>query len=349
MEIVHDEEGLRKYLTHAVRASEERPVLIDKFLEDAIEIDVDSIADGETVVIGGIMEHIEEAGVHSGDSACSLPPHSISGETVREIARQTKALAKELRVVGLMNVQFAIQKGEIYILEVNPRASRTIPFVSKAIGVPLAKLAAKVMAGRKLEDLGFTEDVTPRHISVKEAVFPFIKFPDVDTILGPEMKSTGEVMGIDTNFGKAFAKAQIAAGMMLPRAGKAFISVRDEDKNGVLPAARMLHEAGFNIVATGGTAEFLTRNAIPAETVLKINEGRPHVADLIKNGEIALVINTPLGAQSKADSFYIRRTALVYNIPYFTTLAAARAVAHAISHLIREDLSVRSLQEYHGR
>ncbi len=349
MEIVHDEEGLRKYLTHAVQASEERPVLIDKFLEDAIEIDVDAIADGDTVVIGGIMEHIEEAGVHSGDSACSLPPHSISGEAVREIARQTKALAKELRVVGLMNVQFAIQKGEIYILEVNPRASRTIPFVSKAIGVPLAKLAAKVMAGRKLADLGFTEDVTPRHISVKEAVFPFIKFPDVDTILGPEMKSTGEVMGIDVNFGKAFAKAQIAAGMMLPRAGKAFISVRDEDKNGVLPAARLLHDAGFNIVATGGTAEFLARNAVPAETILKINEGRPHVADLIKNGEIALVINTPIGAQSKADSFYIRRTALVYDIPYFTTLAAARAAAHAITYLIREDLSVRSLQEYHGR
>ena len=349
MEIVHDEEGLRKYLTHAVQASEERPVLIDKFLEDAIEIDVDAIADGETVVVGGIMEHIEEAGVHSGDSACSLPPHSIPGDAVREIARQTKALAKELRVVGLMNVQFAIQKGEIYILEVNPRASRTIPFVSKAIGVPLAKLAAKVMAGRKLADLGFTEDVTPRHVSVKEAVFPFIKFPDVDTILGPEMKSTGEVMGIDVNFGKAFAKAQIAAGMMLPRAGNAFISVRDEDKNGVLPAAQMLHEVGFHIVATGGTAEFLVRNAIPAETVLKINEGRPHVADRIKNGEIALVINTPLGAQSKADSFYIRRTALVYNIPYFTTVAAARAVAHAISHLIREDLSVYSLQEYHGR
>ena len=349
MEIVHDEEGLRKYLTHAVQASEERPVLIDKFLEDAIEIDVDAIADGDTVVIGGVMEHIEEAGVHSGDSACSLPAHSISGETVREIARQTKALAKELRVVGLMNVQFAIQKGEIYILEVNPRASRTIPFVSKAIGVPLAKLAAKVMAGRKLASLGFTEDVTPKHISVKEAVFPFIKFPDVDTILGPEMKSTGEVMGIDTNFGKAFAKAQIAAGMMLPRSGKAFISVRDEDKNGVLPAARMLHEAGFLIIATGGTAEFMTRNGIPAETVLKVNEGRPHVADLIKNGDVALVINTPLGAQSKADSFYIRRTALVYNIPYFTTLAAARAVAHAITHLIREDLTVRSLQEYHGR
>jgi carbamoyl-phosphate synthase large subunit len=349
MEIVHDEEGLRTYLAHAVQASEERPVLIDKFLEDAIEIDVDAIADGQTVVIGGIMEHIEEAGVHSGDSACSLPPHSIPGETVREIARQTKALARELRVVGLMNVQFAIQKGEIYILEVNPRASRTIPFVSKAIGVPLAKLAAKVMGGRKLADLGFTEDVLPRHVCVKEAVFPFIKFPDVDTILGPEMKSTGEVMGVDVNFGRAFAKAQIAAGMMLPREGKVFISVRDEDKNGVLPAARMLHDEGFRIVATGGTAHFLSRNDIPVETVLKVNEGRPHAADLIKNGEIALVINTPLGAQSKADSFYIRRTALVYNIPYFTTLAAARAVAHAISHLIKEDLSVRSLQEYHGR
>ncbi|MBI5420447.1 MAG: carbamoyl-phosphate synthase large subunit [Deltaproteobacteria bacterium] len=349
MEIVHDEEGLHKYLTHAVQASEERPVLIDKFLEDAIEIDVDAISDGETVVIGGVMEHIEEAGIHSGDSACSLPPHSIPNELVREIARQTKALARELRVVGLMNVQFALKKGEIFILEVNPRASRTVPFVSKAIGVPLAKLAAKVMTGRKLVDLGFTEDVTPAHISVKEAVFPFIKFPDVDTILGPEMKSTGEVMGIDVNFGRAFAKAQIAAGMMLPRGGRVFISVRDEDKDGVLPAARLLHESGFRIAATGGTAAFLGRKAIPAESVLKIQEGRPHVADLIKNGEIALVINTPLGAQSKADSFYIRRTALVYNIPYVTTLAAARAVAHAISHLIREDLGVRSLQEYHGR
>ena len=349
MEIVHDEEGLRKYLTDAVQASEERPVLVDRFLEDAIEIDVDAISDGEIVVIGGVMEHIEEAGVHSGDSACSLPPHSISAETVREIARQTKALAMELRVVGLMNVQFAIQKGEIFILEVNPRASRTIPFVSKAIGVPLAKLAAKVMAGKKLADLGFTEPVTPSHVSVKEAVFPFIKFPDVDTILGPEMKSTGEVMGIDTNFGKAFAKAQIAAGMMLPLAGTVFISVRDEDKNGVLPAARMLRESGFRIAATRGTAEFLAANGVPAEAVLKVNEGRPHIADRIKNGEIALVINTPLGAQSKADSYYIRRAALVYNIPYFTTLAAARAVSHAISHLIREELSVRSLQEYHGR
>ncbi|MGE5188717.1 MAG: carbamoyl-phosphate synthase large subunit [Gemmatimonadota bacterium] len=348
MEIVHDEEALRRYLADAVQASEERPVLVDKFLEDAIEIDVDAIADGETVVIGGIMEHIEEAGVHSGDSACSLPPHSISGETIDEISRQAKALAKELGVVGLMNVQFAIKAGDIHILEVNPRASRTIPFVSKAIGVPLAKLAAKVMVGRKLADLGFTRDVRPSHVSVKEAVFPFIKFPGVDTLLGPEMKSTGEVMGIDTKFGRAFAKAQIAAGTLLPLRGRVFVSVRDEDKDGVLPAARMLHGYGFLFTATRGTAEFLTRHGVPADPVMKVNEGRPNAADLIKNGEIALVINTPLGAQSKADSYYIRRTALVYNVPYFTTLAAARAAAHAIGHLLREDLSVRSLQEYHG-
>ncbi len=349
MEIVHDEEGLKRYLAGAVRASEDRPVLVDRFLEDAIEIDVDAISDGETVVVGGVMEHIEEAGVHSGDSACSLPPHSLSAETVREIVRQAKALAAELRVVGLMNVQFAIQRGEIFILEVNPRASRTVPFVSKATGVPLAKLAAKVMTGMKLPELGFTESVIPSHVSVKEAVFPFIKFPDVDTILGPEMKSTGEVMGIDANFGRAFAKAQIAAGMMLPREGTVFISVRDEDKLGILSAADMLRKQGFRIVATRGTAAVLSGNGIPAEIVLKVNEGRPNIADRIKNGEIALVVNTPLGAQSKTDSYYIRRAALVYNVPYFTTLAAAKAAAHAISHLEREELSVRSLQEYHGR
>jgi carbamoyl-phosphate synthase large subunit len=348
MEIVHDEEGLRRYLTEAVAASEAKPVLVDRFLEDAIEIDVDAISDGETVVVGGIMEHIEEAGVHSGDSACSLPPHSISRETIAEITRQTKALASELSVIGLMNVQFAIQRGRIFILEVNPRASRTIPFVSKAIGVPLAKLAAKVMAGRKLADLGFTSEVVPGHVCVKEAVFPFIKFPDVDTLLGPEMKSTGEVMGIDRTFGTAFAKAQIAAGMILPRSGKVFVSVRDEDKEGVLAAAEGLKRCGFSFVATRGTAAFLTARGVPCDTVRKVNEGRPHVADLIRNGEIALVINTPLGAQSKADSYYIRRASLVYNVPYFTTLAAARAVSLAISDLIADDLSVRSLQEYHG-
>jgi len=348
MEIVHDEEGLLKYLTEAVSASEAKPVLVDRFLEDAIEIDVDAISDGETVVVGGIMEHIEEAGVHSGDSACSLPPRSISKETIAEITRQTKALASELSVIGLMNVQFAIQRGKIFILEVNPRASRTIPFVSKAIGVPLAKLAAKVMAGRKLADLGFTSEVVPGHVCVKEAVFPFIKFPGVDTLLGPEMKSTGEVMGIDRTFGTAFAKAQIGAGMILPRSGKVFVSVRDEDKEGVLAASEELRRAGFSFVATRGTAAFLTAHGLPCDTVRKVNEGRPHVADLIRNGEIALVINTPLGAQSKADSYYIRRASLVYNIPYFTTLAAARAVSLAISNLISDDLSVRSLQEYHG-
>jgi carbamoyl-phosphate synthase large subunit len=348
MEIVHDEEGLRRYLTEAVSASEEKPVLVDRFLEDAIEIDVDAISDGESVVVGGIMEHIEEAGVHSGDSACSLPPHSISRETIAEITRQTKALASELSVIGLMNVQFAIQRGRIFILEVNPRASRTVPFVSKAIGVPLAKLAAKVMAGRKLADLGFTSEVVPVHVCVKEAVFPFIKFPDVDTLLGPEMKSTGEVMGIDRTFGTAFAKAQIAAGMILPRSGKVFVSVRDEDKEGVLAAAEGMKRCGFSFVATRGTAAFLTAHGLPCEIVRKVNEGRPHVADLIRNGEIALVINTPLGAQSKADSYYIRRASLVYNVPYFTTLAAARAVSLAISDLIADDLSVRSLQEYHG-
>jgi carbamoyl-phosphate synthase large subunit len=348
MEIVHDEEGLRRYLAEAVQASEERPVLIDRFLEDAIEVDVDAISDGETVVIGGIMEHIEEAGVHSGDSACSLPPRSLSPDVVEEIARQTKALAAELGVVGLMNVQFAVKNGEIFILEANPRASRTVPFVSKAIGVPLAKLAAKVMAGRRLADLGFTREVIPAHVSVKEAVFPFIKFPDVDTLLGPEMKSTGEVMGIDETFGKAFAKAQVAAGTLLPRTGTAFVSIRDEDKEGILSAVRDLFACGFRIIGTRGTVDFLTRNGIPAEGILKINEGRPHAADLIKNGEIDLVINTPLGAKSKADSYYIRRTALVYNIPYFTTLAAARAAAQAIRALISEDLAVRSLQEYHG-
>ena len=348
MEIVHDEEGLLRYLTEAVSASEAKPVLVDRFLEDAIEIDVDAISDGETVVVGGIMEHIEEAGVHSGDSACSLPPHSISSETIAEITRQTKALASELSVIGLMNVQFAIQRGKIFILEVNPRASRTIPFVSKAIGVPLAKLAAKVMAGRKLADLGFTSEVVPKHVCVKEAVFPFIKFPDVDTLLGPEMKSTGEVMGIDRTFGTAFAKAQIGAGMILPRSGKVFVSVRDEDKEGVLAAAEGLKRCGFSFVATHGTAAFLNAHGLPCDMVRKVNEGRPHVADLIRNGEIALVINTPLGAQSKADSYYIRRASLVYNVPYFTTLAAARAVSLAISALIADDLSVRSLQEYHG-
>ncbi len=347
MEIVHDEEGLLEYMKEAVVVSGDRPVLIDKFLEDAIEIDVDAVADGELTVVGGIMEHIEEAGVHSGDSACSLPPYSLEDDVVSEIIRQTKMIAKELNVVGLMNVQFALKDDEIYILEVNPRASRTVPFVSKAIGVPLARIATKVMVGRKLSELGFDKEIIPSHICVKEAVFPFIKFPGVDTLLGPEMKSTGEVMGIDTSFEMAFAKSQIAAGNSLPMGGKAFISVRDEDKPGILKSARTLAEAGFRIVATRGTAKFLRENGLEAEEVFKITEGRPHVADLIKSGEIALVINTPLGAKSKADSYYIRRTALIYGVPYFTTIAAAKAAALAISRMKREEFKVKSIQEFH--
>ncbi|NIO16279.1 MAG: carbamoyl-phosphate synthase large subunit [Deltaproteobacteria bacterium] len=347
MEIIHDEESLIRYMKEAVVVSGERPVLIDRFLEDAIEIDVDAISDGKDTVVAGIMEHIEEAGVHSGDSACSLPPYSLKSHVIEEIVRQTKAIARELSVVGLMNVQFALKDDDLYILEVNPRASRTIPFVSKAIGVSLAKLATKVMIGRTLEDLGFTEEVVPRHISVKEAVFPFIKFPGVDTLLGPEMKSTGEVMGIDTSFEIAFAKSQIAAGNLLPSQGKAFISVRDEDKMYIKDVAKSLVASGFTLVATRGTARFLFDNGILAEEVLKITEGRPHVADLIKNGDIALVINTPLGAKSKADSYYIRRTALVHGVPYFTTIAAAKAAAMALHRMRKEKFTVVSLQEFH--
>jgi carbamoyl-phosphate synthase large subunit len=347
MEIIHDDESLLGYMREAVIVSGEKPVLIDSFLEDAIEIDVDAISDGETTVVAGIMEHIEEAGVHSGDSACSLPPYSLKREVIREITRQTKNIARELSVVGLMNVQFALKDNDLYILEVNPRASRTIPFVSKAIGVSLAKLATKVMVGIKLKELNFTKEIIPRHICVKEAVFPFIKFPGVDTLLGPEMKSTGEVMGIDTSFDIAFAKSQIAAGNLLPGKGKAFISVRDEDKNSIIDVAKNLVHAGFSLIATVGTANFLRENGIFSEEVFKINEGRPHVADLIMNKEIAAVINTPLGAKSKADSFYIRRTALNYGIPYFTTVAAAKAAAMALNRMNKEKFRVMSLQEFH--
>lgn len=347
MEIIHDEESLLGYLKAAVVVSGERPVLIDSFLEDAIEIDVDAISDGELTVVAGIMEHIEEAGVHSGDSACSLPPYSLKDNVIREIIRQTKDIAKELSVVGLMNVQYALKNDNLYVLEVNPRASRTIPFVSKATGVSLAKLATKVMVGNTLENLNFTEEIIPKHICVKEAVFPFIKFPGVDTLLGPEMKSTGEVMGIDTSFDIAFAKSQIAAGNLLPGRGKAFISVRDEDKIFIKDVAKKLISSGFELIATKGTAQFLRDNGMLAEEVYKITEGRPHVADLIKNGDIALVINTPLGAISKADSYYIRRTALVYGTPYFTTIAAAKAAAMALNRMSKEKFTVMSLQEFH--
>ena len=292
------------------------------------------------------MEHIEEAGVHSGDSACSLPPYSIKDEIRDELIRQAKALAKELSVVGLINVQFAIRGDDVYVIEVNPRASRTIPFVSKAIGVPLAKLAARTMMGKSLKDLGFTSEIVPPHVSVKEAVFPFIKFPGVDTILGPEMKSTGEVMGIDKTFGEAFAKAQIAAGNTLPSEGRVFISVRDEDKEAALSIAKNLSEAGFEIIATRGTAQFLRDNSVACETVNKVFEGRPHIVDRIKNGDIAMVINTPFGPRSRDDSYSIRHTTLVFNVAYCTTIAGARAATQGIVSLMNKAPNVQSLQKY---
>jgi carbamoyl-phosphate synthase large subunit len=346
MELVYDRDGLRHYITHAVDASPEHPVLIDKFLDDAIEIDVDALADGAQVVIGGIMEHIERAGVHSGDSACTLPPKSIGPEIQDEIRRRTVSLALALDVRGLMNVQYAVKGREVYVLEVNPRASRTVPFVSKAIGVPLAKLAARIMVGRKLADLGFAAEILPAHISVKEAVFPFNKFPGVDTILGPEMKSTGEVMGVDTSFGLAFVKAQLGCGMRLPREGKVFISVRDEDKEAVAAVAAKLCLIGFKILATRGTAAYLQKRGITAQRIKKVQEGRPNIAEAIKNGEIAMVINTPGDAPSQADSYYLRRNALDYQVPYFTTIAGAEAAAEGIEILTERDLDVRPLQDY---
>jgi len=346
MQIVYDGEALKDYMTYAVSASPEHPVLIDKFLDDAIEVDVDALGDGEDYVIGGIMEHIERAGVHSGDSACSLPPKSIGANIQDEIRRRTIALARALNVRGLMNVQFAVQKDKVFVLEVNPRASRTVPFVSKAIGVPLAKAAARIMVGRKLKELGLVREIRPTHISVKEAVFPFNKFPGVDTLLGPEMKSTGEVMGIDTSFGIAFAKAQLGGGMRLPREGNVFISVRDEDKESVAPVAEKLHRAGFAIIATRGTAAYFEARGVPAEVVNKVQDGSPHIGDRIKDGEVAMVINTPTDAHSQADSYYIRRCALDYQVPYFTTIAGAEAAAEGIEYLKQREFDVKALQDY---
>jgi len=346
MQIVYDRDALKDYMTYAVAASPEHPVLIDKFLDDAIEVDVDALSDGDAVVIGGIMEHIERAGVHSGDSACSLPPKSINPEIQAQIRKHTIDLAIALNVRGLMNVQFAVQGKNVYVLEVNPRASRTVPFVSKAIGVPLAKMAARIMVGRKLKDLGLIAEVLPKHISVKEAVFPFNKFPGVDTLLGPEMKSTGEVMGIDRSFGLAFAKAQLGGGMRLPNEGKVFISVRDEDKKSVNRVAERLHRSGFQIVATRGTAAYFQSRGIPSEVVNKVQEGSPHIADTIKEGAIAMVINTPTDAHSHADSYLIRRCALDYQVPYYTTIAGAEAAAEGIEFLREHEFDVQALQDY---
>lgn len=348
MEIVYDEESIKNYIREAVQVSPNHPILIDKFLKDAKELDVDAISDGETVVVGGILEHIEEAGVHSGDSAMVLPPFSVKNELLEEIKRQTKELALALEVKGLVNIQFAIKDEEVYLIEVNPRASRTVPFVSKAIGVQLAKIGTKVMIGKTLKELGFTDEITPKHYCIKESVFPFVKFPGVDTILGPEMKSTGEVMGIDHDINKAFAKSQLASGNKLPLEGTAFISVKDEDKKDkILGIVRKLKEIGFNIIATRGSAKFLKKNGIACKNVKKVIEGRPNIVDYLKNGDVNLVINTTLGKTEIAQSYSIRRTALVNNVPYFTTLAGAKAAAGAIEAIIKEGLSVKALQEYY--
>jgi carbamoyl-phosphate synthase large subunit len=329
--------------------SPDHPILIDKFLEDAIEIDVDAISDGTTTVVAGIMEHIEEAGIHSGDSACILPPLTISAELLELIEKQTKMLASELNVVGLMNIQYAIKDGTLYVLEVNPRASRTVPFVSKAIGVPLAKLATKVMLGKTLAELGFTKRIIPAHVSVKEAVFPFNRFPNVDILLGPEMKSTGEVMGIDHSFGLAFAKSQMAAGFKIPLQGTVFISVHDYHKEKIVTVARGFQEMGFKIVATRGTAEHLKAQGLNADTVFKVSEGRPNIVDYIKNGDIQMVINTSVGRKSTRDAYHIRRGALIYNVLYTTTIAGASALCEATKAIIEEDWQVCPLQEYHKK
>jgi carbamoyl-phosphate synthase large subunit len=347
MEVVYDEKSLHDYITSAVKASSRHPVLIDDYLEDASEVDVDAISDGTDIMIGGIMEHIEEAGVHSGDSACSLPPYSLSPKIIQQIREQTAVLSRELRVVGLMNVQFAVKDDTVYILEVNPRASRTVPFVSKAVGLPLAKMAVHVMCGRSLKELGLTMEYRIPYIAVKEAVFPFNKFPGVDTILGPEMKSTGEVMGIDTDFGSAFAKAQAAAGGPLPLSGKVFISVKDKDKPAVRPVARRLAEFGFTIVATGGTAQYLGEHGIVSERVNKVQEGRPHIVDRLINREIALVINTVGDKKSQTDSYSIRRTALTQSISYFTTIAEAKAAVRGIEAVLKQGFRIQPLQAYH--
>jgi carbamoyl-phosphate synthase large subunit len=347
MELVYDEKSLSEYMKRAVKASPEHPVLVDKYLEDAIEVDVDAISDGRDVIIGGVMEHIEEAGIHSGDSACSLPPHSLKEDIIYEIKKQTKALAKELSVIGLMNVQFAVRDHDIYILEVNPRAARTVPFVGKATGIPLAKIAAKLMVGKTLKELGLTEERPIKHIAVKEAVFPFDRFHGVDTILGPEMKSTGEVMGIDKDFGLAFGKSQIACGNRIPLSGKIFVSLKDKDKPISVPLVKKLLGLGLSVIATKGTAKYLKDHDLDVEVVNKVAEGRPHIVDLIKNKEINFVINTVSGAHAQKDSFSIRQSALQYKVPFTTTISGAIAAVNAIKMLKKKKINIKSIQEYH--
>jgi carbamoyl-phosphate synthase large subunit len=345
MEIVHDHSQLDRYISEAVVVSGDSPVLIDSYLRDATEVDVDALADGTDVFVAGVMEHIEEAGVHSGDSACSLPPHSLSDDIIAELKKQTEALAKALNVIGLMNVQFAIKDNEIYIIEVNPRASRTVPFVAKAVGIPVAGIAARIMAGEKIADMNLKEHKYD-HIAVKEAVFPFARFPGVDPVLGPEMRSTGEVMGLDTNFAAAFAKSQLGSGANLPSSGTVFVSVKDADKEGIVRPVRALLELGFKVIATGGTLRHLETHGIACEKVNKVLEGRPHVVDAMKNGDVAIVFNTTEGAKALADSTSLRRTALLYHIPYYTTLQGAIAVTKAMKALDADILNIAPLQSY---
>jgi len=345
MEIVFTEDDLRAYMNTAVQVSNDSPVLLDRFLDLAIEVDVDAICDGKDVYIGGIMEHVEQAGVHSGDSGCSLPPYSLSAELQDQIRDQTRRMALALNVIGLMNVQFAIQGGVVYVLEVNPRASRTAPFVSKATGVPLAKAAARVMSGRTLVELGLTHERIPPYYSVKEAVFPFGKFPDADPILGPEMKSTGEVMGTGRSFGEAYAKAQTASHVVLPTRGVCLISVRERDKPGAVNLARLLIDRGFEIVATHGTADVLEQAGVQCRRANKVREGRPHIVDMIKNDEISLIVNTTEGKRAISESNSIRREAVARRVTYYTTLAAALATCEAIDHL--QEVEVNRLQDLH--
>jgi carbamoyl-phosphate synthase large subunit len=348
MELVYHAEDLRRYMRSALAVSPQRPVLVDRFLEDAIEVDVDCIADGESAVIGAIMEHIEEAGIHSGDSACVIPTFSLSEKILDEISSATKAMAKALNVRGLMNVQFAVKSETLYVLEVNPRASRTVPFVSKAIGVPLAKLAAKVMTGMTLRELGFIREILPSHYSVKEAVFPFLRFEGVNISLGPEMKSTGEVMGIDADLGLAFAKSQLASQWPLPKSGNVFISVKDIDKLNVIEVAREYAQLGFGLIATAGTANHLLSAGLEITKVFKIGEGRPNVLDLVKNGQIQFIINTPSGKTPREDEVKIRTAALAQRIPIMSTVRAAAASAKGIRSLQKGVMRVKTLQEYHA-
>ena len=350
MAIVFDAGALDRYVTGAVDVSHDRPVLIDRFLEDAFEFDVDAVADaGGAVVIGGIMEHIEEAGIHSGDSSCVVPPFMVAERHLGTIRDYTRRIGRALKVVGLMNIQYAIKDDTVYVLEVNPRSSRTVPFISKATGVPLAKMAARIAAGRTLADLGLVDDLDVQGVFVKSPVFPFVRFPGVDTILGPEMKSTGEVMGGAENFGAAFSKAMMAAGQRLPEQGRVFISVNNSDKPTVLPVARDLAGLGFTLAASRGTAAFLRAHGIEVEVIYKVNEGRPNIADQIVNGKIDLVINTPLGRDSFFDDLAVRRAATMAQVPCITTLTGASAAVSAITALRSQALTVRSLQDYYTR